>query len=482
MEFQTENWLLWAVGLILAVPIAILLLNEVIHGLQNRSPHLVGPIKQLKNVVLPLFATIFLTTHVFNFTDKTVFIKLITTVAWMLLVNALLAIVNTILFENAGEGTWQARVPKLFLDLFRVILVLIGGAIILSSVWGADLSNLATALGLGSFVLGLALQDTLGNLFSGIALYYEKPFQVGDNIKVGEHSGKIIEMNWRAVRILTREEEMVVIPHLVIAKDPIINFSNPTTYYIHKKMVVFGYDDPPNRVKKMLLDCLKSTPGVLPKPAPRAKTNDFKDSAIEYELEFAVADYLEYEDITDDLVSRIWYAAKRENLQMPYPQMVYQRAKMPETLAERLEKVLQDLPSIIPIDRRRIKDLADGVLLQYFGEEEILLKENEVNDSLFIIIEGEAEQFTHDIEGNEIHLINLKHGEFFGESALLGSRPNPTSVRAISDLEVLVILPAEVTEMLEKNPALAVQLDGVLESRRILKETVTNRHSFDESD
>jgi small-conductance mechanosensitive channel len=475
MEFQTENWFLWAIGLIGVVPILILLLNETLHAFQQRRPTLVSPVKQIKNVVLPLFATIFLTTHVFDYSGNTWFVKVITTVAWMLLINALLAIFNTLLFESAGEGTWQSRVPKMFLDLFRVLLVLIGGAVILSSVWGADLSNLATALGLGSFVLGLALQDTLGNLFSGIALYYEKPFKTGDNIKVGEHAGKIIEMNWRAVRILTSEEEMIVIPHLVIAKDPIINYSQPTTYFVHKKKVGFSYNTPPNRVKEILEDCLRNTPGVLEKPRPKAKTHEFKDSSIEYELEFAVAEFILHEGVSDDLVSRIWYAAKRNNLEMPFPQLVYQPAIPQETMQQRLEKVLNDLPSIIPIDRQKIKDLSDGVLLQYYGKDEILLKENEVNDCLYIIIEGEAEQYTMDIEGNEVHLLDLIKGDFFGESALLGSRPNPTSVRATCDLEVLVVLPAEIIEMLEKNPSLAVQLDGVLENRRVLKERAMTR-------
>jgi small-conductance mechanosensitive channel len=476
MSINTEGWFLWALALIIAVPIIILLLNETLHAVQLKKPMLVTPVKQIKNIVLPMFATIFLTVHVINLSGDSWFIKTITTIAWMLLINAVLTIINTVLFESAGDDTWQSRVPKLFLDLFRVLLVIVSGAIILSSVWGANLSNLATALGLGSFVLGLALQDTLGNLFSGIALYYEKPFKVGDNIKIGEYAGKIIEMNWRAVRLLTREEEMIVVPHLVIAKDPIINFSFPTTYYVHKKKVGFSYSAPPNLVKSVLEKCLNNTPGILDFPSPSAKTCDFKDSSIEYELEFAVNEFILHEEITSDLVTRIWYAAKRNNLEMPFPQLVYQPAIVPETLEQRLEKVLQDLPSIIPIDRKKIKDLSDGVYLEFYGKDEVILKEYEVNELLYIIIEGEAEQYTQDTEGEKVHLLHLKKGDFFGESALLGSRPNPTSVRAHSDLEVLVILPVEIIEMLEKNPSLAIQLDGILESRRNLKDRAMQSH------
>ena len=99
-----------------------------------------------------------------------------------------------LVFENAAKESWRSRAPKLFQDLIRLLLVVIGAAIVLSVVWRQDLGGLIAALGVGSIVLGLALQETLGNLMSGIALFFERPFSVGDWISVGGKSGQVVQI------------------------------------------------------------------------------------------------------------------------------------------------------------------------------------------------------------------------------------------------------------------------------------------------
>jgi small-conductance mechanosensitive channel len=457
----------------IGIPLIILLLNEAINLLRRKHSSIVPPFNQIKNVVLPMFAFSFLIRFVYENESTNYLLKILDTISWLFLINSVLSITNIVLFETATSGSWRSKVPKLFLDLFRVILILIGGAIILSSVWGADLSNLATALGLGSFVLGLALQDTLGNLFSGIALFYEKPFNIGDNIKIGEHSGKIIELNWRAVRIITPQQEMIVVPHLLIGKDAIINYSQPTPYYIHKLNINFSYNDPPNKVKTVLLNCCLDVKNILKNPEPQVKTTKYSDSAIEYEIEFAIAEFNDYETTSDDLMTSIWYAVKRHNLSMPFPQRVVyngdiQRAEIDKNTPS-IASILDDLPSIIPIDKTKVGDLADGIALQYYGKGETILAENEINDCLFIVIEGKVEQFARHMNGDIVSISKLSRGDFFGENALLGAKPNPVTVRALTDLQVIVIYPEEITEMLQKNPQLAIQLDEILETRQGLR-------------
>jgi small-conductance mechanosensitive channel len=471
--FSNETWFIWAIGLMIGIPLSILLLNEAINLLNRRHSSIIPPINQIKNVVLPMFAFSFLIRFVYQNETSNYLLKILDTISWMFLINSVLSITNIVLFETATSGSWRSKVPKLFLDLFRVILILVGGAIILSSVWGADLSNLATALGLGSFVLGLALQDTLGNLFSGIALFYEKPFNIGDNIKIGEHSGKIIELNWRAVRIITPQQEMIVVPHLLIGKDAIINYSQPTSYYIHKLNISFSYNDPPNKVKKVLHNCCLDVKNILKNPEPHVKTTKYADSAVEYEIEFAIAEYNDYESTSDNLMTSIWYAVKRHSLSMPFPQRVVyngdqQLAEMQKNTPS-LASILADLPSIIPIDKSKVGDLADGIALQYYGIGETILVENEINDCLYIVIEGKVEQFARHINGDVVPISKLNRGDFFGENALLGAKPNPVTVRALTDLQVLVIYPEEVTELLQKNAQLAIQLDEVLETRQNLR-------------
>src|SRR5262249_57888707 len=95
-----------------------------------------------------------------------------------------------------------------------------------------DLSGLIATLGVTSIVLGLALQETLGNLIAGIAVLFERPFQIGDWIKVGDLLGKVHEINWRSVRVRTRAQDLVVVPHSLIAKETITNYSQPSLQHV----------------------------------------------------------------------------------------------------------------------------------------------------------------------------------------------------------------------------------------------------------
>lgn len=191
------------------------------------------------------------------------------------------------MFGQAKADTWRSRVPKLLIDLFRLFLVLLGGAIILATVWNTDLAGVVTALGVSSIVIGLALQDTLGSVTSGIALLFERPFTVGDWLRVGDMVGQVIDINWRAVRLQTFEREMVIIPHKLISSEIIRNFSQPLRLHAERIRIGFSYDDdPPNLPKQVLQATAIETQGILLQPEPQIFTVSYDDSAITYEVKF----------------------------------------------------------------------------------------------------------------------------------------------------------------------------------------------------
>ena len=103
---------------------------------------------------------------------------------------AIIGVVNNVVFESAQPGSWQRKVPRLLRDLIRLLLVAIGLAVVYSIVWGREIENALAALGVTSIVVGLALQEPLGNLFSGLMLLMERPFEVGETIEVGSVVGR----------------------------------------------------------------------------------------------------------------------------------------------------------------------------------------------------------------------------------------------------------------------------------------------------
>ncbi len=470
MDFFENNWFIYGILLMICIPLFIVVINELTYLTRKKNKQFSAPLNTFKNIILPLVAMSIVFTQVLEYPRSSTLMKLLETFIWILVINALLALVNVVFFSGQGSKKNKTKIPQLFLDIFRVVMVLFGAAIVLSMVWGADLGGLVTALGLGSFVIGLALQDTLGNLFSGIALVYEKPFSEGDYIEVEGQTGRVIEMNWRAIRMETREKELIVIPHLVIGQGTIKNFSQPTSIHIMKTEIGFSHQDPPNKVKEALLKTCYSTPGILHEPEPEVKTNAYEESKIVYEVEFAINDFKDHEDVMDEFMSRVWYTSRRHNLVMPMTQMkVYHDHEMADkekSKLHQLESSLKKLPQMLPIEKSNVNELMDGSEIQYFGKGEKVIQQGDPTGALYVILEGKAILEIAD-ENNEMVVIGkLEKGDFFGEIAVFTEKFSSFSVKAQEDLKVISVSQNEVLEMVELNPRLAEHLDEMMDARR----------------
>ncbi|MGI9304137.1 MAG: mechanosensitive ion channel domain-containing protein [Gammaproteobacteria bacterium] len=458
-----SDWILWGLALALGFPLLIIVLGEIIHRLEHRGQPLAAPLRIIRNLVLPVFAVLLFFTKIVGVTADTGLLPIVHTLLWILAIHASLSVLNILLFTHAEADTWRARVPQLFLDLSRFFLVLFGAALVLSSVWGADLRGLLTALGVGSIVIGLALQDTLGNLMSGIALLFEKPFQVGDWLKVGDKIGRVTEMNWRAVRLQTRDGDMLVVPNLTLGKENILNYSRPDRRHIERVTVGFSYDDQPNKCKRVLSEVAQSTPGVLSDPPPVARAMSYDDSSIAYEVLLFMADYADMPVIRERFVARIWYAARRNGMTIPFPIRTLYRG---EKASVRLDDVLDSMPSYIPLDEDVMKQIDKGKLLQRFGAGELVIDRETVPDDLYVILSGEAVMTAIDNSGAEREITRLTEGDFFGAATFASESVAATSVKALDDLEVLVIDPDMLGHMLRRTPKLAREIDQVQETRR----------------
>ena len=177
----------WAIVLGLGFPLLMLALGELAYR-SRKNPGVASTLKNLRNLVLPTLAIWLVLREVVQLPADHRAIKFSETAFWIALIYSALTFVNEVIFASASAESLASRVPKLLLDLLRLILVVLGGSIVLSKVWGMDLTSLATALGVGSIVIGLALQEPLGNVFAGLMLLFEHPVSVGDWIEV---EGKI---------------------------------------------------------------------------------------------------------------------------------------------------------------------------------------------------------------------------------------------------------------------------------------------------
>ena len=461
----------WVLALILGFPGSMVLFGEAIRRLQRRRHPFLPTVRILRNWVIPALTFFVLLTQVISLPRGTVQVRMSETLLWISLIYSALTLLNSILFDGAPKGSWQAKVPQLFRDLARFILVLVGSSIVLSTVWGADLGGFLTALGVGSLVLGLALQDSLGNIFSGVALLFEQPLRLGDWVAVNGKEGRVVEVNWRAVYLQTGNDDLIIVPNSELGKTSFTNMSRPGQGYIKSIPIRFSLADPPNRVIEILERTAHQLQGVLKDPPPAAELVSYQEGSISYELKVACHDFGESGRIADELMRRIWYVSRREGLTIfdrsmiliPYSESTAQRSE--GLLKERLQCLRNSSFALLPaLDLER---LAHACLVRHYASGEVLLQQGTPLSSLQLILEGEAEVLVTSPGPSPLSVGILSPGEFFGERVvLLHNRVADSSVRAIGDVRVLVIDGSTLSVLLDEHPRLASDLHAVIDIRR----------------
>jgi len=415
--------------------------------------------RMVRALVLPCFAALWMVESLCGFGRDTAEFKLVATVLGFGLVWFFANTVQAIFLADIHSSAFRARTPRLLVDIVRLCFVVVGMVMVYSGVWHKDVSPLLTTFGVGSLVVGLALQDTLGNLFSGLSLVFERPVAVGDWVQLGDTIGKVRQITWRSVRIVTRELNEVTIPNSAIGKDRILNYSSPSRLHGFKVSVGFSYDAPPSLVKEMLRTTALETPGIATTPAPDARTIDFAASSITYELRVFIDDYELLTDVRNDLMSRIWYGARRAGIQIPYPIRTVYKTEMPYLQEQRDDeaRLLEMLPHTELF--RNLSDsesrlLARAVFIQRFGHGEDLLREGDGGDFFFLILEGTCSVLVVGASGSPINVASVGPGTVVGEMALLAGATRTATVRAATEVLVGRIGKGALTNLLEIRPDL----------------------------
>ena len=469
-SFWQQESFIWGLILIVVFPSLIVVLSEIIFWLQKRNLSLVATVQIIRNLVLPSAAIFILLTKILGFSGDRHLIQIVETLVWIFIIHGILSLLNELLFGSTNNVSLQSNIPRLFRDLIRFFLILVGTSIVLSVVWGADLGGLITALGVSSIVLGLALQDTLGNLFSGIALLFEKPFGLGDWIEVAELKGKVVEINWRSVHLLTRELELLVIPNGILAKEVLRNYRRPQKLHVEPVDIGFSYNDPPNKVKRILKEIALNTKGVLDKPEPIIQTMNYNDSSIDYRVKLFLSDYNKVPQIRDEFMTRIWYAANRNGLNIPFPiRTLYHQPPVKSQRDELLNQFvnyLSTFPSFIGIERGYNRKLAQDAIIKHYGTGETPINQGQKSLGLYLIIAGQARVAIKNNQGQDEEIARLSRGEFFGEMSLIAERFSSISVTAIEDLEVLILKIETVQAVIDSIPRLSREIGEIIETRR----------------
>lgn len=450
-----------AVLLAVLFPICLLGLSEAAGACRRAGKPIARTLAAFRNLVVPSLALFVFLRFVLELPADGAVVRVVASVFWVLLLYALLGVINDLVFAPRGPQSWGERVPKLFRDLARALLVALGALAIYSLVWGHDVSGALTALGLGSIVIGLALQEPLGNIVSGVMLLFERPLSVGDWVTAEGVTGRVVEINWRSVHIETATRELHVIPNVSLYKAAFSNLSRPTPLRTEVYEIGFSYDDPPNRVKSAMGEMLASVPGVLRDPPPAVRTSGYADFSVTYKLIFSVASQKDVPVVRDEVLSRLWYAARRAGLTIPFPiRMEYRPGENPGAAQPTPADWLAEHPRFAAAlggGRARTVEYAEG---------EMILGPGHGFDGFALIVKGRAALLAPDKTGQLLPIGEAGAGECFGDQVTAGASADGLVIRAAEDLVAVVFDSSAAGELLQRSPGLAAEIGEAVESRR----------------
>lgn len=223
------------------------------------------------------------------------------------------AIIRTI--EDTPAGLAVERALARVTTIVGVTL----SAISALATMGVDVGGLVAGLGLTGLAIGLALKDTIENAITGVLLLIQRPFQVGDIIKVGDILGTVTDVAIRTTNIKTFEGQHTVIPNSQVYNAVVTNWTHYPTRRLEMAVGV-AYDTDLPKAYRLLTEAVLATPGVLSDPAPLVSFEGFDDSSIRMVFRF----WINWQDTSPlaaqtDLTQSVMDAARREGIDIPFP-------------------------------------------------------------------------------------------------------------------------------------------------------------------
>jgi small-conductance mechanosensitive channel/CRP-like cAMP-binding protein len=403
----------------------------------------------------------------------------------------IVALINRYVWDLYFEKKRQTPIPHFLRETVGGIIFLIVLLFILSYGYHAEtqLKGLLAGSGVVAIILGFAGQNLFAGIIGGVSIQINRPYKVGDWLKVGDTYGEVREINWRSTRLCTNDDIYLDIPNNEMVSHQIVNLHYPTEVHAMRIRVGVDYAVPPNLVKDALGRAAQRAKNVLPNPPVRVFLVDFSDYAMTYEIKFYMGNHSRINETNDSVRTNVWYELKRQGITIPFPirTLHVERKKAPPVKEEQAEAVsiLRGEPLFECLSEEQLSQMVNQARLKLFGRGEPVIEEGAAGESMFVMLRGAANVFVSK-NGSKIQVATLRAGDCFGEMSLLTGEPRSATVRADGDCYVMEIGKPVMGKVLSDAPTCMEQLSQLLAQRRmetegILKEaSSTDEHALTE--
>ncbi|ORW06142.1 mechanosensitive ion channel domain-containing protein [Mycobacterium kyorinense] len=449
-----DSWFYWAAGVAVGLPVGLILLTEWHHALVRRRSYLARPVFLLRQYLLPLGALLLLLVNAAQVPFHDTWVRVLATVFAFVVLVLLLSGLNATIFQGAPEGSWRKRVPAIFLDAARFLLIAVGLAVVFSYVWGARIGGLFAALGVTSVVIGLMLQNSVGQIVSGLFMLLEQPFRIGDWLDTAAAQGRVVEVNWRAVHIETGHG-LQITPNSVLAGTSFTNHSRQHGGHKLAMTTKFSTADPPDRVCAVL----SKTAEGLPQLKPGFRVTSIPLGGAEYQTTIATKSPGDDGAAQATFLRWIWYAARRAGLHLD-------GAADDFSTTARVDKAMRTVVAaalrLSPTDHQT---LAAHARIVRYGADEVMQRVGEVPTAMTFLIQGRVQITATADDGSTVLTNTLDEGSFLGLTALT-RQPNLAGAYALQEVTALEIDREHLEQLVMRKPLLLQDLGRILDERR----------------
>lgn len=415
--------------------------------------------------------------------------RIVRIILLMTLVVAVIRLLNSLIFSTVLSSA-SYEVSTLLRNVISTLVFIVALIIILQSQFTTAYEKLApifTGSTIIGIVIGLALQDTLGNFFAGAAIQADNPFQIGDVINIPNKGTGVVEsISWRGVKIRTFQNKIIIVSNTVLGKEI---FEIAPKDNLNARIVFFNtvYENSPARTIQVLRDVVRQVENVSQMIRPNIRIRNLGDNGIDWEIKYWLEDYSKYND-TDALIrQRLWYAFQREKLEFAYPthRVYVESEQKPEENIEvgsEISDRIHNVPIFAPLNDDEVEKLARASRLRVFAPGEKIVRKGQKGNSMFIVHNGSVTVQVRE-DGKVKPIRQLKEGGFFGEMGLFTGEPRTATVVADEETEVLEIKHYCLKPILEENPELVETFSKIIDERRAdLDELFENQESGQKAD
>ena len=340
----------------------------------------------------------------------------------------------------------QLAIPRILADVL-IAVVLIVFALVRMKVVGVNLAGIITTSAVITGVIAFSLQETLGNLWGGIALQLDNTCRIGDWIRMEGVSGQVVGIRWRYTAIATNNGETVIIPNGQLIKNRVTVLGRRGDERIPSRRDVefnVSYDASPSRVLAAVADGLAHAEirNVASRPPLVVNCAAFGESGVHYTVRYWCTDLAH--DLWTDSQIRLHVAAilARAGMEIPFPHRVLIRKGSADATAlherdlDRRCTTLARIDLFAALNDGERRALASELTDCPYVADDVIARQGEDADSLLILARGRVEVYDDSVggTGTRDHLATLDAPSYFGEMGLLTGQPRSATVIARSDV------------------------------------------------